>query len=120
MDTVVVRHASRVNGLTSLALTKLDVLTGMEKIKVCRAYMLDGKEVTDWPASLEALGRCEPVYEEVKGWDQSLSSLRAYSELPPSTKDYLALLGDLIGVRFILISVGVKRDETILLESPFA
>jgi adenylosuccinate synthase len=120
MDTVVVRHASRVNGLTSLALTKLDVLTGLEKIKVCRAYMLDGKEVADLPASLEALGRCEPVYEEVKGWDEPLSDLQSYGELPASTKGYLTLLEDLIGVRFILISVGVKRDETILLESPFA
>lgn len=120
MDTVVVRHASRVNGLTSMALTKLDVLTGLEKIKVCRAYALDGKEVADLPSSIEALGRCEPVYEEVKGWDQPLSDLRSYGELPARTKDYLALLEDLIGLRFILISVGVKRDETIVLESPFS
>lgn len=120
MDTVVVRHSSRVNGLTSMALTKLDVLTGLEKIKVCRAYSLDGKEVTDLPSSIEVLDRCEPVYEEVKGWDQPLSDLRSYREMPASTKDYLGLLEDLIGLKFILISVGVKRDETIVLESPFS
>lgn len=120
MDTVVVRHSSRVNGLTSIALTKLDVLTGLEKIKVCRAYAVDGREISDLPSSIEVLSRCEPVYEEVNGWDQPLSELRSYRDLPARTKDYIRLLEDLIGLNFILISVGVKRDETILLENPFS
>ena len=120
IDTVVVSHANRINGFTGLALTKLDVLTGLEKIKICRAYLIDGKERSEFPASIQALKNCEPVYEEVDGWDQDLSAIRHYDDLPVNAKRYIQLLQELIGVEFILISVGVEREEIILLKNPFA
>ena len=119
-DAVAVSHANRINGFTGIALTKLDVLTGMEKIRACRAYVIDGKEVTEFPAHLPALERCEPIYEELDGWDQDLSTIRSYADLPKNAKRYIQLLRDLIGVEICLISVGVERDEIIVLRNPFA
>lgn len=118
-DTTVIRHSSRLNGFTGMALTKLDVLTGLETIKVCRAYFIDGNEVSEFPTSIRDMEKCQPIYEELPGWSQDLSTIRNYDDLPANTKNYIAVLQDLIGVEFILISVGSKRDETILLKNPF-
>lgn len=120
IDTVLINHANLINGFTGLALTKLDVLTGIEKIKVCRAYLINGKEVTVFPACIQDLENCEPIYEEVDGWDQDLSKIRRYDDLPVNAKKYIQLLQELIGVEFFLISVGNKRDETILRQNPFS
>lgn len=119
MDTVVVRHSSRINGFTGLVLTKLDVLTGLKKIKICRAYLSEGKEITEFPAGLQALQNCEPIYEEMEGWDEELTGIRKFSDLPSNAQKYIKRLEELIGVKFILISVGFEREETILLKSPF-
>jgi len=119
VDTVALKHAVRVNGFTSLALTKLDVLTGMEKIKICRSYRLDGREILDFPANIKEVADCEPVYEEVEGWNQDITKARHNEELPPATRNYIKILQELLGVEFILISVGAKRDDTILLKNPF-
>ena len=120
IDTVLINHANLINSFTGLALTKLDVLTGIEKIKVCRAYLINGKEVTTFPASIQDLENCEPVYEEVDGWDQDLCNIRRYDDLPVNAKKYIQLLQELIGVEFFLISVGSKRSETILKRNPFS
>ncbi|MFH0814158.1 MAG: adenylosuccinate synthase [Pseudomonadota bacterium] len=120
IDTVVVRHACRINGFTGLALTKLDILTGLEKIRICHAYLIDGNVVGEFPASIGDMERCEPIYEEVDGWDQDLNTIRNYEDLPSNTKNYITLLQELVGVECILISVGNKRDETILLKDPFS
>ncbi|MCD6353434.1 MAG: adenylosuccinate synthase [Proteobacteria bacterium] len=119
IDTVVLRHAVRVNGLTSLALTKLDVLSGMEKIKICRAYRIDGCEVAEFPANIQKVADSAPVYEEVEGWNQDISAVRRNEDLPSAAKNYINVLQELLGVEFILISVGAKRDGTILLKNPF-
>jgi len=120
IDIVALQHACRINGFTGLSLTKLDVLTGFEKIRICRAYEIDGIETVDFPASLAALTRCRPVYEEIDGWTEEISAIRRYEDLPEKARRYIERLQDLLGVNFILISVGVKRDETILLSNPFA
>jgi adenylosuccinate synthase len=119
IDIVALKHASRINGLTHLALTKLDVLTGVEKIKVCRAYKFEGKEVPAFPASIHTLQRCEPVYEEVAGWQEDLTGIKKYNDLPKNAKKYTKLLEKLTGKKFILISVGFERGETIIVKPPF-
>jgi len=120
IDTVALRHACRINGFTALALTKLDVLGGLEKIRICRSYRVDGQEVTEFPASLRALQKCEPVYEEVDGWDEDITPIRSYDDLPANARTYIERLQDILGVPFMLISVGVKRDQTILIKNPFS
>jgi adenylosuccinate synthase len=119
-DAVAVGHANRINGFTGIALTKLDVLTGIKTLKVCRSYKIDGKEVTAFPAGLPALERSEPIYEELDGWDQDLSAVRSYADLPENAQRYIQLIRDLIGVEVCLIAVGVEREETIMLKNPFA
>ncbi len=120
IDTVALRHACRINGFTSLALTKLDVLTGFEKIKICRSYRVNGKEVSDFPASLRILENCEPVYEEVAGWKEDIVGALSYDTLPLSARKYIERLQQILELEFILISVGVKRNQVILLRNPFS
>ncbi|HPD60654.1 MAG TPA: adenylosuccinate synthase [Thermodesulfobacteriota bacterium] len=119
IDIVALKHANRINGFTHLALTKLDVLTGVKKIKVCRAYKSEGKEVSEFPASIHTLKNCEPVYEEVAGWQEDLTDIKKYNDLPKNAKNYIKLLEKLTKRKFILISVGVERGETIMLRTPF-
>ena len=119
IDIVALKHSNRINGFTHLALTKLDVLTGLEKIKICRAYRLKGKEVSEFPASIYALQNCEPVYEEVAGWQEDLTGIKKYNDLPRNAKKYIKLLEKLTKRKFILISLGVERGETIILKIPF-
>jgi Adenylosuccinate synthetase (EC 6.3.4.4) len=119
IDIVALKHANRVNGFTYLALTKLDVLTGLEKIKVCRAYKLEGKEVSEFPASIHTLKNCEPVYEETDGWQEDLAGIKKYNDLPRNAKKYIKLLEKLTERKFILISVGFERGETIIVKTPF-
>ena len=119
IDIVALKHSNRINGFTHLALTKLDVLTGVEKIRVCRAYKLEGKEVSEFPASIHTLKNCEPVYEEVDGWQEDLTGIKKYNDLPKNAKKYIKLIEELTGRKFILISVGFERGETIILRSPF-
>jgi len=119
IDIVALKHSSRINGFTFLALTKLDVLTGVKKIKVCRAYKLEGKEVSEFPASIYTLQNCEPVYEEVAGWQEDLTGIKKYNDLPKNAKKYIKLLEKLMERKFILISVGFERGETIIVKKPF-
>ena len=119
IDIVALKHSSRINGFTHLALTKLDVLTGVEKIKICRAYNLEGKEISEFPASIHALQNCEPVYEEVAGWQENLRGIKKYNDLPTNAKKYIKLLEKLTKRKFILISVGFERGETIIAKNPF-
>ncbi len=119
IDIVALKHANRINGFTYLALTKLDVLTGLEKIKVCRSYKLEGKEVSEFPAGIHALQNCEPVYEEVPGWQEDLTDIKKYNDLPRNARKYIKLLEKLTERKFILISVGFERGETIIVKPPF-
>jgi len=118
-DAVGVRHAVRVNGITGIALTKLDVLTGFKKIGVCVAYRCEGKTYHDFPASLRVLERAEPVWERMDGWDTPISGAKRFSDLPANAQRYVRRLEEIIGMEMILISVGPGREQTVMLKNPF-
>ena len=118
-DAVGVRHAVRMNGMTGIALTKLDVLTGFKKIPICTAYRYEGKRIDEFPASAKIMQRAEPDYEEMDGWDQPLNQVRKFADLPPSAQRYVRQIEKIIGTEIILVSVGPGREQTILLKSPF-
>jgi adenylosuccinate synthase len=119
-DGVILRYAVRVNGLTGLALTKLDVLTGLSRLKICVGYEYEGQVLKEFPYQGAVLARCQPIYEEMDGWTEEISGARAYDELPPQARIYVARLEELAGVPIDMISVGPEREQTILLRSPFA
>ena len=113
LDLVALKHATRLNAPTELAITKLDVLTGMDEIKVCRAYRLGGEERTQFPPSSEDLTRCEPIYEAFPGWSDPIRTIRSYDALPEPAKAYLQYLGGALEVPIGMISVGPSPEETI-------
>jgi adenylosuccinate synthase len=118
-DAVGVRHAVRMNGMTGIALTKLDVLTGFKKIPICTAYRYEGKTINEFPASAKVMLRAEPIYEEMDGWDQPLDHVRKFADLPPSAQRYVRRIEKIIDTEIILVSVGPGREQTILLKNPF-
>jgi adenylosuccinate synthase len=119
LDAVVVRRAAMLSGITGLAVTKLDVLTGLERVKICTGYEDDqGRRVETVPASLERLGRCRPVYEELEGWSEDITAARRLEELPPACRAYLDRLAQVCGAPLDMVSVGPGRDQTILLRNP--
>jgi len=118
-DAVGVRHAVRINGLTGIALTKLDVLTGFKKIPICTAYRSGGALHEEFPSSIKALKNAEPVLEEMKGWNEPLSKARKLSDLPDNAQRYVRRLEEIVQTEIILVSVGPGREETILLKNPF-
>lgn len=121
LDMVLVRQAVRTSGITRLAITKLDVLTGIDTIKICIGYKSEnGDEYTHAvPAGTELLAKCKPVYEEFAGWKEDILHARDMKELPANARKYLRRLEELAGARIGLISVGAGREETIVLEDPF-
>lgn len=118
-DAIGVKYAVRINGMDSLAITKLDVLNDLEKIKICVGYEYQGEKINEFPKSLKVLRECRPIYEELPGWQQEISDIRSYDDLPRQVKDYLALIIELTQTKIGLISVGPQREQTILLESFF-
>jgi adenylosuccinate synthase len=119
-DAVVVRRGARVSGVDSIALTKLDVLTGFPTIRVCVGYRLDGVGIDDLPALAEDLDRVEPIYEDLPGWNEDLTGARSIEDLPANARGYIGRLSELIGVPVGIVSVGPARDETIEVSDPFA
>lgn len=119
LDTVVLRYAARVNGLWALALTKLDVLSGLPTLQICTGYELDGSRVEEFPGDLEDLSRVKPIYEELPGWEQSLAGARTLEDLPPAAQRYVRRVEEIVGIPVVCISVGAERGETILLTNPF-
>ncbi|MDO3378682.1 adenylosuccinate synthase [Geoalkalibacter halelectricus] len=120
LDAVALREAVRLNGMTGLAITKMDVLNDLETIKVCTAYTCQGELLTDYPHDLEVLSRCQPVYEEVEGWCQDISGLTRLEEFPAQARSYLQKIEELCGCPVVLVSVGPRRDQTIQVKNPFA
>lgn len=120
LDLTVVKESARLNGLTDLCVTKLDVLTGIKTLKISVAYELDGKRIESRPASSGKFDRCKPVYLELPGWKEDLSSARNWDQLPREAKDYLKTVEEIAGVPFSIISVGPGREESIILRDPFA
>ena len=118
-DAVVVRYAVRLNGINGLALTKLDVLTGLDPVRVCTAYEFNGRRLENFPASCAALRGLKPIYEDLPGWREPLTRARSLADLPPNARAYIRRLEELTGAPMIIVSVGAGRDETILLRNPF-
>ncbi len=118
-DSVIVRYASRVNGLTSISLMLLDVLTGFEKINICTSYKLGDKILKEFPASLEDLAKCEPIYEELEGWSEDITAVEKFEDLPENAKKYINRIEELIGVNVDMVSVGPKRTQTIVRKNIF-
>ncbi|NMB20888.1 MAG: adenylosuccinate synthase [Firmicutes bacterium] len=118
-DAVLVRYAVRINGLTGLAMTLLDVLDALESIKVCVAYEYRGERLEHMPADLEVLKECKPIYEELPGWQTDTTGIRTFEDLPAQAKDYLAFLAGQVGCPIQIVSVGPRRDQTMLLQEVF-
>ncbi len=121
LDMVLIRQAVRISGITGLALTKLDVLTGIGTLKICTGYKTDNEEFTESvPANPRTLAACKPVYEEMKGWTEDIRGAKRLEDLPRNTRRYIDRLEKLSGAEMVLVSVGPDRDETIVLSNPFA
>ncbi len=114
LDLVIVNDSKRINGINSLAITKLDVLTGLENLMICTGYMMDGKLITTTPASFKDMARCKPVYEKLPGWDSDISGARKIDHLPDSAKKYISFIEEIVGVPVSIISVGPSREQTIV------
>ena len=120
LDLMVMKYAADVNGLTDLVLTKLDVLDGQKTIKVGVGYTVDGEPVDCIPANQSLYSSCEPVYEELPGWEGSVCDCRSLDDLPREARNYIQYIEDYLKLPVRMISVGPARSETIMLEVPFA
>jgi len=118
LDAVMLREAVTVNGITDMAMNKLDVLRGFGEIPVAVAYRIDGKQVGEFPMTLDELERAEPIFESFEGWDEDLTGVRRFEDLPDATRRYVDAVQAMIDVPFAFLSVGPGRDETIALTDP--
>ena len=119
-DGVVARYSRRINGLTGLALTKLDVLDGFPEIKVCTAYKYKGATIKEMPYGLNEWREAKPVYRTVKGWTKPTAGARSLADLPARARDYVKLLEDLVECPFKIVSTGAAREETIEVGDPYS
>jgi len=118
-DSIAARYSQLVNGFTGLVLTRLDILDEFDSVKVCVGYEVDGKRVDRFPANTGLLARCEPIYEELSGWDQPTASATELSQLPENALAYVKRIEELVGCRVQIISTGPRREETIQVEPVF-
>ena len=116
---VMLRNAARLNGLTGLVITKLDVLDGLEEIKICTGYKHKGKVYDAFPPSIKTLEQCVPVYETHPGWSEDVSGIRNYKDFPENARKYLDRIKELSGVEIKVVSVGPGREATIVLDHIF-
>lgn len=119
LDLAVIRHSAQINSITHIALTKMDVLCGLEKIKVCTGYTYDGKLLPGFPADFEILEKCVPVYEEIEGWTEDISAATEYDQLPENARNYIKYIEEKTGIPIIMISVGTRRKQVITVKDPF-
>ena len=115
LDLVILKTSARVSGLTSFAVTKIDTLAGLDTLKVCTGYRLNGEIIDYVPASLEDLAKCEPIYEEFEGWDDSIANARCYEDLPENAIKYLKKIEEFTETKVSIVSVGPKRDQTMMI-----
>ena len=113
-DAVAVRYAARINGLDALALTKLDVLDGLERIDICTVYRSGSRTLTEFPSDAGQLAACEAVYESWPGWSTPTRAVRRFADLPENARRYIARLEEVSGVRAAIISTGSERNDTII------
>lgn len=116
-DSVVVRHARRVSGITDLSLNSIDVLTGIEKVKICTSYRYKDTVIEEFPANLNILAECEPIYEELPGWTEDITSCKTLDELPANARHYLERVSQLTGIPLSVFSVGPDRSQTNIVHS---
>jgi adenylosuccinate synthase len=119
LDAVLLRNAARLNGLTGIAITKLDVLGGLETLRICTAYEFEGGRLHDFPANIDVLAQCRPVYESWPGWQEEISHVRSFDALPPPAQRYLNRIAELMDTPVQIISVGPGREQTMVLAHPF-
>ncbi|MBI3592786.1 MAG: adenylosuccinate synthase [Nitrospirae bacterium] len=119
LDILILRHAIRINGLTGIALTKLDILDGFDKLKICVGYKYKGKAYENFPKEMEVLTNCKPVYEEVDGWKESTLGIKEFGKLPLNARKYIRKIEKMLGIRVQIVSTGQKRDEIIVLKEQF-
>jgi adenylosuccinate synthase len=117
LDLPALRYAARVNGLDGIALTKLDVLTGLDEIKVCVSYKTPSGPTDEFP--IDDADTAEPVYVTLPGWKEDIASARALKELPENARKYVKFIEEQVGCPIVLVSVGYRRDDTIVLSNPF-
>ena len=118
LDAVVVRNSARLNSLTGLAITKLDVLSGIETLKLCTAYRYKQETLTEFPLALNVLEQCEPIYEELPGWSEDISGIRDLNDLPENAGNYLKRIEEIVETPIQIVSVGPDREDTIVLKNP--
>ncbi|HBM81590.1 MAG TPA: adenylosuccinate synthase, partial [Clostridiaceae bacterium] len=116
LDLVIVKFAVRLSGITDIAVTKLDTLAGIDKLMICTGYELDGKIIDYFPASLEDLAKCRPVYEEFDGWDDTVRDAKKFGDLPDNARRYLDKIQEVTESKVSIVSVGPDRDKTIVRE----
>jgi adenylosuccinate synthase len=119
LDAVLLRDAARLNGITGLAITKLDVLDGLESIDICTHYEYRGRRLDVVPAAVGVLEECRPVYETLPGWTETTNGVRSYARLPKNVKGYLRRIEELTGTPIDIVSIGPDRDQTIILRNPY-
>lgn len=119
-DAAALRRSARINGLTGLCITKLDVLDGIDELNICTGYELDGKHLDLLPIGADDVARCKPIYETVAGWSGNTFGVKTWEGLPKAAQNYLNRLEALCGVPIAIVSTGPERDETIVLQHPFA
>lgn len=116
-DSVVIRHARRVSGLTDLSVNSIDVLTGLDTVKICTAYEYKGQTITEYPANLRMLAECTPIYEELPGWTEDITKCKSLDELPANARHYLERVSQLTDVTISIFSVGPDRTQTNVVKS---
>lgn len=119
LDTVILRHSARINGVTGIALTKLDILDELDVIKICTSYRHKDKIYTEFPKEMNIFTECEPVYEEVEGWKTSTVGITDFQKLPDAAKAYISKIEHILGVQIQLVSTGQRREELIQRKAPF-
>ncbi|WP_274584219.1 adenylosuccinate synthase [Neisseria leonii] len=119
-DAAALKRSIQVNGISGMCITKLDVMDGIEEIKICTGYEFDGKQVDILPCGADAVAKCVPVYETMPGWKESTFGIKTYGQLPQNAKNYLKRIEEICGAPIAIISTGPERDETILVQHPFA
>jgi adenylosuccinate synthase len=113
-DSVIVRHARRVSGITGLAVTKLDTLTGIDTLRICTAYEYNGQIIESFPANLNMLAKCKPIYEELPGWKEDITGVRSLNDLPENARHYVERITQLTGIPLSIFSVGPDREQTVV------
>ena len=119
LDLVALKYAIRINGITNIALMKLDVLSSFKEVKVCTAYELDGEKVTEYPVSPGDLARVKPIYKSLNGWEEDLTKAKSMKDLPKAAQDYVAFVGAELGIPIDVVSVGPSRDQTLWIRPLF-